>query len=216
MWIIGVDYHPRFQQIAFVNTDTGECGEQRLGHREEAEHFYRALAGQAVQVGMEATGHTRWFERFLAEVGHELWVGDPTAVRAAAPRKQKTDMRDAKLLLQLLMERRFPRIWVPTPEERDLRQLVLHRHRLVQIRTRVKNQLRAVALSEGMMSKGKPWLGEGLKQLQALPLPAWTARRRQDNLDMLDELVGRTRPLDQAVAEQAEQRPNVALAQIGL
>jgi len=135
-----------------VNTEGGECGERRLEHVEQAEQFYRSLRGQAVRVGMEASGHARWFERLLAELGMELWIGNPAAIRAAEPRKQKTDARDAEHLLRLLMEGRFERlrIWVPRAEERDLRQLVLHRHRLVEMRTRVKNQLRAVALNEGV------------------------------------------------------------------
>ena len=68
--IIGCDYHPAFQQIAFVDTETGELQERRLQHPEEAEKFYRALAaaGQKVWVGMEASGHARWFERLLAEL----------------------------------------------------------------------------------------------------------------------------------------------------
>ena len=209
MWIIGCDYHPTFQQVAFMNTETGEYGQQRLGHRGEAEQFYRAWAGQAVRVGIEATGHTRWFERLLAEVGHELWIGNPAAIRAAAPRKQKTDVCDAEHLLRMLCEQRFPRIWVPTAEERDARQLVLHRHRLVQMRTRVKNQLKAVALNEGMVSKPRLWSRQGQQQFQALPLPAWTARRRQDNLELLNELVPRIEELDQAVGDEAQRRPTV-------
>ncbi len=47
MIIIGADYHPGFQQIAFVDTETGDCGEQRLQHREEAEKFYRDLLPHA-------------------------------------------------------------------------------------------------------------------------------------------------------------------------
>jgi len=85
MWIIGVDYHPSVQQIAFVNTDTGECAERRLNHSDgEAEKFYRELkaAGCSVRLGMEATGHARWFERLLAEVGFELWIGDPPQIKA--------------------------------------------------------------------------------------------------------------------------------------
>ena len=68
MIIIGVDYHPEFQQIASVDTDTGEFQEKRNGHREEAATFYRDLAapGKKVRVGMEASGHARWFERLLA------------------------------------------------------------------------------------------------------------------------------------------------------
>ena len=67
MIIIGVDFHPEFQEIASVNTDTGEYQEKRLTHPEEAGQFYHSLAsgGQAVRVGMEASGHGRWFERLL-------------------------------------------------------------------------------------------------------------------------------------------------------
>ena len=153
MWIIGVDYHPSAQQIAFVNTDTGECAERRLNHSDgEAEKFYRELkaAGCSVRVGMEATGHARWFERLLAELGFELWIGHPAQIKAKRVRKQKTDRLDAALTLQLLLEDRFPRVWVPSPENRDLRQLLWHRHRLVRMRTRIMNQLHAVAMNEAI------------------------------------------------------------------
>jgi transposase len=58
MLIIGCDYHPSFQQIAFVETETGELSERRLVHREEAEQFYGELREQnaKVRVGMEASG----------------------------------------------------------------------------------------------------------------------------------------------------------------
>ena len=126
MIIIGCDYHPGFQQIAYVNTETGELGERRLNHREEAEQFYRDLHGHGlgVRVGMEASGHGRWFERLLAELQFELWVGDAAAIKTKRVRKQKTDRQDAQLLLKLLLEDRFPRIWVPDAENRDLRQLM--------------------------------------------------------------------------------------------
>src|ERR1700758_1207628 len=137
MIIIGVDFHPEFQQIASVDTDTGEFQEKRLAHREDAEKFYRALAGQKVRVGMEASGHARWFERLLGELQFELWVGDAAAIRTKRVRKQKTDRQDAQLILRRMLEDRFPRIWVPDAENRDLRQLLWHRHRLVQMRTRV-------------------------------------------------------------------------------
>src|SRR5215831_107125 len=104
MWIIGCDYHPSFQQIAFVNQETGDCENRRLEHKGgEAERFYRSLAGQRVLVGVEATGGMRWFQRLLGELRFELWIGDPTKVRAAAARKAKTDKRDADLLLRLLL-----------------------------------------------------------------------------------------------------------------
>ena len=87
MIIIGVDYHPSFQQIAFMDQETGECGERQLNHSDgEAERFYRELKerGVSVRVGLEATGHSRWFERLLAELGFELWIGDPAEIKSQA------------------------------------------------------------------------------------------------------------------------------------
>jgi transposase len=176
MLIIGLDYHPSFQQIALVDTETGECGERRLMHSDgAAQGFYRELKEREVQVriGMEATGHARWFERLVAELGFELWIGDPAQIKAKRVRKQKTDRQDAQLLLTLLVEDRFPRVWVPSPENRDLRQLLWHRHRLVQMRTRIMNQLQAVAMNEGLRRKKALWSPSGRKQLQSFLLAPW-------------------------------------------
>jgi transposase len=95
---------------------TGELQERRLEHREEAKKFYRDLKarGTRVRVGMEASGHARWFERLLSELQFELWIGDAAEIRTKRVRKQKTDRQDAQLILRLLMEDRFPRIWVPS------------------------------------------------------------------------------------------------------
>ena len=78
MIIIGADFHPAYQEIASVDTDTGEYQEKRLAHPQEAEEFYRCLAsmGQAVRVGMEASGQAQWFERLLEGLRLELWRGD--------------------------------------------------------------------------------------------------------------------------------------------
>ncbi len=132
MLIIGCDFHTRYQQIAMAKEETGELLlERRLDHQSgEANAFYRSLQAP-VRVGIEATGPIHWFERLLAELGHELWIGDSARIRASEVRKQKTDQRDAALILDLLLARRFPKIWVPTPGERDFRQLLVHRHKLV-------------------------------------------------------------------------------------
>ena len=115
MLIIGCDFHTRYQQIAMAEETTGELLlERRLDHESgEAQAFYRSLQ-EPVRVGIEATGPIHWFERLLAELGHELWIGDSAKIRASEVRKQKTDQRDAALILDLLLAKRFPRIWVPT------------------------------------------------------------------------------------------------------
>jgi transposase len=89
----------------------------------------------------------------------ELWIGDAAEIRSKRIRKQETDRQDAQLLLRLLLEDRFLRIWVASWENRDLRQLLWPRHRMVQTRTRLMNQLQAVALNEGLRwIASEPWL----------------------------------------------------------
>jgi transposase len=207
--IIGCDYHPGVQQIAFVDTDTGELQVRRLQHREEAEKCYRELAAQRmkVRVGMEASGHARWFERLLAELNFELWIGDAAVIRAKRVRKQKTDRQGAQLILQLMLEDRFPQIWVPSWENRDLRQPLWHWHRMVQARTRMMNQLQAVALNEGLRYKKRLWREAGRKQLEAFRLAPWASRRRRDLLELLDRLNPTIAELTQAVEQEAEKYP---------
>ena len=204
MMIIGVDYHPSFQQIAFLIEETGECGDQRLNHEGgQAERFYRDLKqrGMSVRVGMEATGYSRWFERLLAELGFELWIGDPAEIKTKRVKKQKTDREDARLLLRLMQEGRFPQIWIPSPENRDLRQLLWHRHRLVQMRTRMMNQLQALAMNENRCWKGKLWSAAGRTELAKLPLAPWASRRRGE----LAELLDRINPIIDELTAAAEQ-----------
>jgi len=207
MLIIGCDFHPGFQQVAIFDNQTGEIQERRLRHREEAEPFYRALAGQEVRVGMEACGHYPWFERLLAELGQELWLGDAGKIRAQAVRQQKTDRRDAAHLLQLLLENRFPRIWVPSLEERDVRQLLVQRHKQVQTRTQVKNQLHALALSQGVQRKRKLWTKAGRAELEQLQLLPYAAQRRKQLLGSLDGLQAEIAELNQRVEAEVAQRP---------
>lgn len=209
MIIIGVDYHPEFQEIASVSTDTGEYQEKRLAHPGEAKEFYGSLAsaGQAVRVGMEASGQAQWFERLLEGLRIELWRGDAEVIRAKRGRKQKTDREDARHILKLLLKDDFPRIWVPNWENRDLRQLLWHRHRMVQARTRVMNQLQAVALNEGLHCKKRLWRGGGRKQLESFQLAPWARRRRGELLELLDRLNPTIAELSQAIQQEAEKCP---------
>src|SRR5216117_3734967 len=207
MIIIGVDFHPEFQQIASVDTDTGEFQEKRLAHPAEAEKFYRALVGQKVRVGMEASGHARWFERLLAELQFELWIGDAAEIQSKRVRKQKTDRQDAQLILRLMLKDDFPQIWVPSWENRDLRQLLWHRHRMVQVRTRIMNQLQALALNEGLRCKKRLWREHGRRQLESFRLAPWASRRRRDLLELLDRLSPTIEELSQAIEQEGEKCP---------
>ena len=211
MIIIGCDYHPSFQQIAWVDTATGEMQEQKLMHADgEAEQFYRQVAGP-VRVGLESTGNCHWFVDLLAEMGHEVWVGDAARISAQQVRQQRTDRRDAAHILDLLMKDDFPRIWTPSRSERDHRQLLIHRYKLVTLRVRVKNELQHLAMNQGMQKGRSLWSREGQKRLQELPLAVWASARRQDLLELLEKLNQQITVLDQAVKQAAEENEKARL-----
>ena len=156
---------------------------------------------------MEASGHARWFEGLLAELNFELWIGDAAEIRSKQVRKQKTDRQDAQLILRLMREDRFPRIWWPSWENRDLRQLLWHRHRMVQARTRIMNQLQAMALNQGLRCKKRLWREAGREQLEAFRLARWANRRRHDLLELLDRLNPTITELTQTIEQAAEKCP---------
>src|ERR1700740_1119469 len=194
--------------------ETGGGGEQELNHSDgQAERFYRDLKqrGICVRVGMEATGYSRWFERLLAELGIEIWMGDPAEIKAKRVKKRKTDRNDALLLLRLMRENNFPRIWVPSPENRDVRQLLWHRHRLVQMRTRIMNQLQALAMNEGYRWKKKLLSEQGRTLLEQSALAPWASRRRKELLELLDQLDPKIAELTTAVEQEAKKRPEALL-----
>jgi transposase len=206
MIIIGCDFHTRFQQIAMLDPTTGEIVERRLEHENgEAEKFYATLPEPA-RVGIEATIYAQWFERMLRRYHHDLWIGDAAEIGAARVRKQKTDSRDALHILDLLLTNRFPQIWVPSPVERDARQMLRHRHKLVRFRTSVMNQLHGLAISQGLCRKRKLWSRVGRRELEALALDPWASRRRQELLQLLDQLTPWIADLDRAVQQEAQSR----------
>jgi transposase len=204
MIIVGCDFHPSYQQVAILDSGTGEVKELMLTHlRGDVESFYRKLECPAM-IGMEAVGNSQWFLQMLQRLGHEVWVGDAAQIRASYVRKQKTDKRDAGHILKLLVEGRFPRIWVPDAEMRDLRQLLIHRHKLVQVRTRIKNELQHLMLNQGIQKKHRLWTAEGRLALASLQLDPWAARRREDLLHLLTMLDAQLGRLTVAVEQAAE------------
>ena len=211
MRIIGVDLHVRQQSIAMLNTETGELVEKTLEHEgEQVREFYSTLP-RPVQVGIEASGSMYWFLELLEELGIECQVGHPAKVRAAEPRKQKHDRRDALLLLQLQTENRFPSIWVPSRELRDLRALLRHRHQWVRMRTRTQNALQAIAVSQGLRRGPTLWSQTGQKAIASLPLAPHAAHRRNELQTMYRTLSTQIDELDERVREQALQRSGAQL-----
>ena len=210
MRIIGCDLHAAQQTIAMLDADTGEVVERTLTHAgDTVREFYASLPGPAV-VGIEATGSMGWFLRLLEELAIPCRVGHPAAVRKAETRRQKHDRRDADLLLKLLVEDRFPAIWMPSTEQRDLRALLLHRHQWVRMRTRVQQALQAMAMSQGLRRGATLWSRDGQATLAALPLPPHAAHRRDELVALYRHLAAQVDQLDARVEEAVRPRPAAA------
>jgi transposase len=135
--------------------------------------------------------------------------GDVAEIKTKRVRKQKTDREDARLLFELLRENNLPRIWVPSAKNRDLRQLLWRRHRMVQMRTRIMHQLQALAMNEGQRQKKKQWSEAGRAQLEKLPLAPWASRCRQDLLELLDRMNPSVAELTAAIEREARKWPEV-------
>jgi transposase len=211
MMLIGCDFHPSWQQISWFDEATGEIGEQKLVHASgDAEKFYRQLPAPA-RIGMESTGNCQWFVEMVTALGNEVWIGDAAKIRASDVRQQKHDKRDAELLLKLLMEKRFPRIWTPSSQQRDLRQLLIHRYKLVRLRAQAKNRLQHLAMNQGVQKKRRLWSKAGQQVLRELPLKPWASRRREDLLSVMAMLDQQIQSLDLAVTEAAEKDQNARL-----
>ncbi len=161
---------------------------------------------------MEAVGNSQWFEQMLAELGQELWIGDAAQIRRLVVRRQKTDRRDAQHILDLLLDGRFPRLWVPSVEMRDVRQLLRHRQKLVEMRTQVKNQLQHLALNQGVQRKRQvvePGRPRGAGGVAVGRLDGAAPQRSAG--DAGPAWKQQVEELDQAVRAEAEQRPEVRL-----
>ncbi len=211
MRIIGCDLHARQQALAMLDTTTGEIVAMTLKHEgDNVREFYSKLP-RPVRVGIEATGSMQWFVNLMEELGIECQVGHPANIRAAEPRKQKHDRRDADLILKLLVENRFPKIWLPSKEQQDLRALLRHRHQWVRIRTRIQNALQAIALANGLRRGPALWSQDGQRTIASLPLAPHAAYRRSELQAMYTKFGKEVEKLNQRVEEQACERPGARL-----
>ena len=193
-----------------LDTTTGEIVNTTLLHEGDGVRELYSQLPRPVRVGIEATGSMNWFLNLTGELQIECLVGHPAQIRAAEPRKQKHDRRDADLILKLVVENRFPAIWMPSLELRDLRALLLHRHQWVRMRTRIQNALQAIALANGLRRGTSLWSRDGQNAIASLPLPRHTAYRRSALQAMYVKIGAEIDELNRQVAEQADHRSGAA------
>jgi transposase len=202
----GVDFHARSQTIAYCDAQTGEIRSAVLSHsKDDVRAFYSQLTGDVI-VALEASGYTPWFESLLGGLGHQVWLGDPAEIGRLARRRQKTDRKDAELILDLLLRGDFPKLYRPSADSQLILSQLRYRSRLVKIRTIAKNNLHAVAMRAGLSAKAKLFTSAGKQKLENSPLNSATTLQRKHWLDLIQRLDGWLK--QQAAADQ-----NAALLQ---
>jgi transposase len=185
----GVDFHARQQTVCSLATEDGVMSTHDLKHQDKTElrAFYSQFRGR-VLVGLEASGYSPWFEQLLEELGHEVWLGDATEIRRRARRRQKNDRRDAELILDLMIHNEFPRIHRPIATSREILRMLRYRHKLVKMRTTIKNSLQALAIQSGLSLKAKLFTNSGLQQLRTVIMSPVMQYQRDQWLQSLEPL----------------------------
>jgi transposase len=207
---LGVDFHARTQTVCWCDTENGVIHQRTLDHdRDDVRGFYAQFAAPAI-VGLESSGYAAWFHRLLAELGHQVQVGDAFQIRQFAKRRQKNDRRDAELLLDLLLRGDFPAVHVPPPASREVLSLLRYRHRLVRMRTMLRNGLQAVALNHQLRLGPRLWTQRGQQQFTALPLGGADAAQRTHSLELLTALAEQTTAIEQQLERRAAADARVA------
>ena len=187
---IGVDFHARQQTISYLTTEDGEVRRTELDHAkpDEVRAFYQQFSAERVIVGFESSGYAAWFEELLEELRCEIWVGQASAIRLFARRRQKNDRRDADLILDLLVRGDFPRIHRYSAASREVLQQLRYRQRLVKMRTMVVNSLLFMASSRGVTLRRQLQSQRGQERLRQLPLPPPLGQQRDELCQLLLEL----------------------------
>ena len=208
---LGVDFHTRTQTVCWCDTTDGLIHRRTLDHqRDDLRGFYAQFPAPAL-VGLETSGYARWFHRLLESLGHQLLLGDAYVIRKCAIRRQKNDRRDAELLLDLLLHGDFPTVHIPPIASQAVLRLVRYRQRLVQIQTKLRNGLQAVALNHQLRLGPKLWSKHGQQQLLTLQLEPSDALQRQTSLELLQHIRTRIRTIEKELTLQAEQNDRVRL-----
>ncbi len=204
-YFIGVDFHCKYQRVAWLDRTTGEIEEANVGHEDEEEvrKFYRRFPA-GTEVGMEAGGYSWWFERLLEQEGHQALMGDPGVIARRRERRQKNDRLDALHVLNLLAQGNFPRIWRPTVRQREQKRVIRHRVKLVRERTRLINALRAQVYNFNLQLKRGRLSAAAREKILRLSMGAELDELRDELLERIGELDGRVEQLKRRIAGWAQ------------
>jgi transposase len=208
---IGVDFHPHQETVCYCDSADGVICWQTLWHgeRNEVRAFYEQFEGEVI-IGLDAGGPSQWFEEMIEGLSYKLHYGDSSEIRRRARSRHKNDKRDAELLLELLIRDEFPSLWRRSAENERVLGQIRFRHRLVQQRTRVCNQLQALGHGAGL-PKQKVRTDVARKRLEEVELDGSRSIQRRHWFEMLDDLNARISEVEQWLTKRVGECPQARL-----
>ena len=177
--VVGIDLHRRRTVLVSMQADGTRVGKAvRIENSPARLQAALVGVGEHPRVVLEATYGWYWAVDALAQAGAEVHLAHPLGVKMFALRRVKNDERDAHDLADLLRMGRLPEAWIAPPAVRELRELVRHRHKMVQLRSGLKAQVHAVLAKCGIVVPMTDLFGAGGSALlaQAGLQPPYSAR----------------------------------------
>lgn len=169
---IGLDLHKEFSMLALVNNQ-GTC--LRLDRLENnpdyLDHYFGEIDGP-FRVTFESTRNWYWLADYFQERDIPFVLSNPALNRAIAHVHAKNDKYDARTLAQLTRADLIAQCYVPDHEIRTLRELLYHRLRLLQVRTKLKNRIHVTLAKYNFRAPYQYIFGpNGIKWIESCPLP---------------------------------------------
>ena len=188
---VGIDLHRRRSVIVRMTPEGEQLGWVRIDNDPVALGLELAKAGPDPEVVLEATYGWYWAVDALQTAGAQVHLAHPLGVKGFAYRRVKNDVRDAADLADLLRMGRLPEAYIATPHERELRELVRHRAKLVALRSGLKAQVHGVLAKQGLLPEVSDVFGPtGQAWLRAAPLELVYRQRIDSLLELIDAYDG--------------------------
>ena len=200
--VVGFDLHRNRSVLVRMTPDGDVLGSVRFANDAQVLIEQLRAAGESPAVVLEATYGWYWAVDALRAAGASVHLAHPLGVKGFAYRRVKNDFRDAADLADLLRMGRLPEAWIAPPEVRDRRELVRHRHKLVQLRSSLKAQVHAVLAKCGITVVDSDLFGlTGRKRLHGISLPEPFRVRVDSQLRLIDAIDAEVDQFDRLIRE---------------
>ena len=220
---VGIDYHTHTIQVCVMDTQRKILANQSVANDPEAVFRIVAPFGNNISAAIEAsTGAANFAETLITTYHWHVELAHAGYVARMKQTPDKSDWTDAKLLADLTRAGYIPRVWLAPQYIRELRDLVRHRHGLVEQRKQVKLRLRALLRQHRIELPDSPWTIKGKKWLLdkdniAMPTLRFLLQDHYDTIEFFDKKIASVTEqmqltvADDSVVKQLLRQPGVGV-----